>query len=103
MDGVYMANNHDHDCFQKQAICVDDRMPSASFRWQCRHRYTIDEFDSRDKQRVLRYHRNASCLCSVTTTMIGASPCWGKPSAWLPIYDQASLSYLRVPPEVPEK
>jgi hypothetical protein len=24
--------------------------------------------------------------------MIGATPCWGKPSAWLSIYDQASIS-----------
>src|SRR2546429_5071270 len=25
--------------------------------------------------------------------MIGAMPCWSKSPAWLPIYDQASLSY----------
>src|SRR2546422_9816437 len=33
----------------------------------------------------------------MTTTMIGASPCWGKPPAWLPIYDQASTKPTFVP------
>jgi hypothetical protein len=31
-------------------------------------------------------------LWRVITTMIGAMPCWGKPPAWLPIYDQASTN-----------
>ncbi len=28
----------------------------------------------------------------LTSVDIGAQPCWGKPPAWLPIYDQASIT-----------
>jgi hypothetical protein len=79
MDGVHMSNDRDHQCLQKQTIWVGSRATASTRRWGRRDRDPIDQFDQRDKQRLVFYHGGyLRVVDGVATTMMRRWPRYGQ-------------------------
>ena len=65
VDGMQLADDHDHQGFHEQPIGVElgPAAPTLGGRWG--RRQAIDQSNQHDKQRALSYHSGASVSCLV--------------------------------------
>jgi hypothetical protein len=71
---MQVADNHDHDRLEEEAVRVGDRATATAFHRGWGHRESVDELDQGDKQSRLTYHHeHLHITFGLATAMM-----WGK-------------------------